>query len=286
MTTLAAKDYRVLSVQYPAYTKSIDFCKGFDLFLDSVGIKQAHFFGTSLSGYLLQKFAFHFQNRVASLILCNSFADTRPFYDSSACAALLPLMPHFMLKNLIVDAFPRMAVDIDSKNATEFMASQLDDLSAADLSARLTLNCEGSNCHPLPIEEEKITLLESHDNTVLSPDLRINQRKRYPEAKIAWLKNGGDFPFLSRPDEVNMHVQVHMRRIEGFRRGVDHESEEDRLAREQEDRQEEQRLEIIRQQKVAERQAQRNPFADEDPVFTSTTCTSQKIIRRAFSLQR
>mgnify|MGYP002012075127 CR=1 FL=1 len=134
MRTMAAKDYRVFSVQYPGYSRSMDFCKGFDLFLDAVGVKQAHFFGTSLSGYLLQKFCYHFSHRVSSLMLCNSFANTIPFYESSACASLLPLMPHFMLKSLIVDAFPRLAADIESKNATEFMAAQLDDISAGDLS--------------------------------------------------------------------------------------------------------------------------------------------------------
>lgn len=33
--------------------------------------------------------------------------------------------------------------------------------------------------------------------------------ERYPGARRAYLKNGGDFPFLSRPDEVNLHLQVH-----------------------------------------------------------------------------
>ncbi len=111
---LSEKGYRVYSVQFPAYMRAMDWCKGFDLFLDAVKIKEGHFFGTSLSGYLLQRFTALHPSKVLSLILCNSFADTRPFHDSSACAPLLPLMPHFMLKNLIVDAFPRLAPDIES----------------------------------------------------------------------------------------------------------------------------------------------------------------------------
>lgn len=32
--------------------------------------------------------------------------------------------------------------------------------------------------------------------------------QRYPNSTLATLKSGGDFPFLSRPDEVNLHLQV------------------------------------------------------------------------------
>ena len=30
----------------------------------------------------------------------------------------------------------------------------------------------------------------------------------YPDAKRAHLKDGGNFPYLSRSDEVNIHIQV------------------------------------------------------------------------------
>ena len=93
---------------------------------------------------------------------------------------------------------------------------------------------------------------------------RKDQRSRYPEAKVAWLKDGGDFPFLSRPDEINMHVEVHMRRVEGFVRGVEPEDETEKLARELAEQAEAERLEALRAQKLAERQRQRNPFEGED----------------------
>lgn len=45
------------------------------------------------------------------------------------------------------------------------------------------------------------------------PDrLREELLKYYPLAKRALLKSGGNFPFLSRSDEFNMHVEVHLRR--------------------------------------------------------------------------
>ena len=55
-----------------------------------------------------------------------------------------------------------------------------------------------------------------------------------------------------------------MRRIEGFVRGVEPEDETAILARELAEQAEEERLEALRLQKLAERQRQRNPFENED----------------------
>lgn len=38
--------------------------------------------------------------------------------------------------------------------------------------------------------------------------MREEVYKFYPEAKIAEMKTGGNFPYLSRPDEMNMLIQV------------------------------------------------------------------------------
>lgn len=35
---------------------------------------------------------------------------------------------------------------------------------------------------------------------------------RFPNAKLATMRNGGPFPFLAAADEVSMHVELHMRR--------------------------------------------------------------------------
>ncbi|KAB1217084.1 Maspardin [Morella rubra] len=48
---------------------------------------------------------------------------------------------------------------------------------------------------------------------VVSQHLKDELSERYPEARRAYLKSGGDFPFLSRPDEVNLHLQLHLRRV-------------------------------------------------------------------------
>jgi maspardin len=51
------------------------------------------------------------------------------------------------------------------------------------------------------------------DQCALSQTAREELYKLYPDAKRAHLKSGGNFPYLSRSDEVNMHLIIHLRQF-------------------------------------------------------------------------
>ena len=50
--------------------------------------------------------------------------------------------------------------------------------------------------------------LKTNDYCSIPQQLKDQLSERYPGARRAYLKTGGDFPFLSRSDEVNLHLQV------------------------------------------------------------------------------
>lgn len=50
--------------------------------------------------------------------------------------------------------------------------------------------------------------MKTNDYSAIPQQLKDQLSERYPGARRAQLKTGGDFPFLSRPDEVNLHLQV------------------------------------------------------------------------------
>lgn len=76
---LSNHGYRVISAEYPSYFLVDDFIDGFKKFLEYFNLESVHIFGASLGGFLAQKFAQVYPKLVASLILCNSFADTSRF---------------------------------------------------------------------------------------------------------------------------------------------------------------------------------------------------------------
>ncbi len=51
-------------------------------------------------------------------------------------------------------------------------------------------------------------ILQTNDYCAVPSVLKAKVSARYPGARGAFLKSGGDFPFLSRADEVNLHAQV------------------------------------------------------------------------------
>lgn len=50
--------------------------------------------------------------------------------------------------------------------------------------------------------------MQVNDHSALSESVKEEMYKCYPDARRAHLKTGGNFPFLSRPDEVNLFLQV------------------------------------------------------------------------------
>jgi len=212
--SLCPKGYRLISVQYPPVMDHLAWCKGFDKFLDKMQLEKVHLFGTSLGGYLGQCFVTYKPQRVLSLVLCNTYADTQYYKDNAPCIQMFPLMPEFMLKRLILSNFPTKIMEAEIANSVDFMVQQLETLTQAELASRLTLNCsvaETLKPAELPLDRSKITIMDTLDEVAVPEKVREEVYKFYPDAKFADLKTGGNFPYLSRSDEVNMHLQVHLR---------------------------------------------------------------------------
>jgi len=213
--SLCPKGYRLISIQFPPYMTHDQWCKAFDRFLDKIGVDKVHLFGTSLGGYLAQCFIQYRPQRVLSLILCNAFADTQYYKDNAPCAGMFPLMPEFVLKRMILNNFPEGKLESDVADSVDFMVQQLESLNQSELASRLTLNCLESSLKPaeLPFDKTKITMIDCLDEVALPERVREELYKLYPEAKIAELKVGGNFPYVSKPDETNLYIEVHLRGV-------------------------------------------------------------------------
>ena len=54
----------------------------------------------------------------------------------------------------------------------------------------------------------QITIIDVNDECVLSNRVKKETHKYYPDARLASLKDGGNFPYLSRSGEVNVFLRV------------------------------------------------------------------------------
>ncbi|KAF0291665.1 Maspardin [Amphibalanus amphitrite] len=174
LLSLSSRGYRVLSVSYPVYWSVQEFCEGFRRLLDELRLDKVHLFGSFLGAFLAQKFveATRQSPRVASLLLCQAFVDTR-IYKKTAVSPFYWLVPGLVLKNMILQGFPSHdCVRPDIANSFDFMVDQ------------------------------------ALDATALTEQARAEAERCYPHARVAHLKTGGNFPFLTRPDETDMFIQA------------------------------------------------------------------------------
>ncbi|XP_034935148.1 maspardin-like [Chelonus insularis] len=214
--SLTAKGYRIISAEPPVYWNVKEWCDGFKRLIDYMELDRVHLFGASLGGFLIQKFAEINAHcpRVASLVLCNTFSDTSVFsYNESA--ALFWVLPSLLLKKMVMGNFTTNKVDNDMIDAIDFMVERLETLSQAELASRLTLNCINCYVEPHKMGDLPVTIIDVFDEYALSNIVREEMYKCYPSAKLAHLKSGGNFPYLSRSAEVNLHLQIHLRQFEG-----------------------------------------------------------------------
>ncbi|KAG5249215.1 maspardin [Salix suchowensis] len=211
--SLSMKGYRVISVDIPRVWNLHEWIQAFENFLDVIDVHHIHLYGTSLGGFLAQLFAQHRPRRVKSLILSNTFLETRSFASAMPWAPVVNWTPSFLLKRYVLTGIRDGPHEPFIADSVDFVASQVETLSSDDLASRLTLNVDAASVGSLLLSDSFITIMDTNDYCAIPQQLKDQLSDRYPEARCARLKSGGDFPFLSRPDEVNLHLQLHLRRV-------------------------------------------------------------------------
>ena len=117
-------------------------------------------------------------------------------------------MPGSMLRGMVMGGLETDSPDPTLVRASDFMAERLETLGQATLASRLSINCTPAYVKPHLVNDLPVTVLNVWDHSALSQEVKEEVYKCYPGAKQAHLKNGGNFPFLSRSDEVNMYLLV------------------------------------------------------------------------------
>lgn len=217
MDYLAKLGCRVISLQYPCYSYLKNWIKNLCNILEYLNIKKAHFFASDLGGYLIQLYSKLYPSRVESLILCNSYRSTEDFASiaslRSVYGKVYSFFPHMLLKKIILENYIYLnysRVDLKEKNSLEFMSNELDLISGADLGGRISLQLSGEVVDGIYVPDRNITILQTLNN-LHSDQINDDMRSAYPQAKHAIMKSGGQFPYLSRHEEVNLYVSVHLR---------------------------------------------------------------------------
>eukprot|EP01083_Nonionella_stella_P299506 1017567_1 len=215
LVSLGLRGYRVLSVTIPTTSTVELFIKSLSQFLTYLNIDELHLLGTSLGGYLALSFTAQHPSRIVSLILTNSFINTRLFQANAPWISIhqySEIMPEFYLRRYITQALPTDSPSLCTALATDFVLKQVNSLSRDELSARLSLNFSKHSINKLNYPQSAITIIDVHDKTALDQGMKDQLYVLLNQAKYSLMKHGGDFPYLSNYEEYTMLIQVHLRR--------------------------------------------------------------------------
>ena len=212
--SIAPRGYRVISVQIPAYWTVSEFCDAFHNFVDTIPHRRLHFYGAGLGGFLAMQYAVRKPERVASLMLTHSFLDTQALkFGLPYSAAMLRWLPDFLVRSSYRTIMPKGRVSIELANAAELAIGHTMQRSRDELASRLALSMAHSSVvNRLHIPQTAITIIDTLDRS--APAVKLTQQTTgyLPDARRAFLKSGGEFPYIAVPDEVNVHLVVHLRR--------------------------------------------------------------------------
>ncbi|CDF36879.1 unnamed protein product [Chondrus crispus] len=212
--SIAPRGYRVISVQIPAYWTVSEFCDAFHNFVDTIPHRRLHFYGAGLGGFLAMHYTVRKPERVASLMLTHSFLDTEALkFGLPYSAAMLRWLPDFLVRSSYRTIMPKGRVSIELANAAELAIGHTMKRSRDELASRLALAMAHSSVvSRLHIPQTAITIIDTLDRSAPAVELTQQTTGYLPDARRAFLKSGGEFPYIAVPDEVNVHLVVHLRR--------------------------------------------------------------------------
>eukprot|EP00049_Salpingoeca_infusionum_P019234 m.360981 g.360981 ORF g.360981 m.360981 type:complete len:331 (-) comp19262_c0_seq1:359-1351(-) len=211
---LSAAGYRCIAVDYPIVWDVDTFVVSAIKLLDALKLPAVHICGASVGAFLAQKLAevTHRRPRVLSLFLINGFTDTAVF-KSAPPAAVARFLPGFMLRRMLMNNLPSDKVEPEIARSIDFIVDEMELLERAQLASRFVLNVRPAFVQPEDIINQKlpITIMEVNDRSVVSAEVSLQLQKCYPNAKAAQLRSGGNFPYISRADEVNVFLKIHLK---------------------------------------------------------------------------
>ena len=171
--------------------------------MDHLGLASANLLGTSLGGYIAQRFAGRHGARIETLFLANSLSRTDQLardFDHAAIAVRTG-------GDIRAGVEAGIAAYAETDPAVAVLKKILVDhgrhcLTDAMVKSRMLALASLTEPPPLAVPEERIVLIESDDDPVIAAAGRVHMRQRYPGAPCHTLTSG-HFPYVTRADRYS-----------------------------------------------------------------------------------
>jgi len=198
------KDFRVISVTYPAVNSLDELSDGIIDILNREKIEKVNIIGTSLGGYLTQFLLKNYPKRLNKIIIANSFPPNGLYRSQNAGKGkVLPFVPEWLLMKM----FGKNIEDrvVPAANGNQLVKAYLIEQASGLMSKKQFVgrfHCVMQDFIPPDPEQIKnrILIIESDNDPLVPKVLRDSLKLTYPMAKVFTFHNTGHFTYLNQPD--------------------------------------------------------------------------------------
>ncbi|KAK2948452.1 putative maspardin [Blattamonas nauphoetae] len=225
---LPKKGIRLIAVQPPPVLHHDHFIVAFENFLNYIGVQHVHLLGCGLGGFLIMLYARIHNKRVLSSIFINSFASN---IGLQTAINEIEMLPAFTLRNYLSRWQLKFEVsdynntqDLADQAAYEFFKDRMNELKQVELFSALCLQSREAFIDKRKLRRETTTIIETDKFTngpyaqtglgCMPAMVRTSCGDLLNRCRFVTLKDGWDFPVIANSDEICLHIEVHLRRLD------------------------------------------------------------------------
>lgn len=210
MPAINSRGYRAVTISYKNSDNFKDFADGFNELMLHLQIRTVHLVGNDLGGFLALQVSSAPKKvfLTKSIVLINSYATNSQFKSGGLNFGLLKLIS---AKSDILDEFSKFDVYSNMSNSLLFVTHEIETLSSDIARARVQLRQSKALPLDLQIPQEAVMVVDVADKKIqYSED--SDPMKKYPNAILSLMKEGGDWPHLEVPQDLIQYLLVHLRK--------------------------------------------------------------------------
>lgn len=223
MPALAARGYRVLTIGYPDYQSYIPYHKGFCELMYHLKIMEIHFIGNDFGGFVsLQLNSAPKKTYLPkSITLINSYTNIDHYAPTGINS--IRLFRAVTAKSVLIEELVNNHLLEHPTQSIMFIGHEIEAITNKSAVCRVELRKKKGYPIDILIPDEAVMIVESNDRAINYPEDSLPSKK-FPKAKYALMKEGGDYPHLEAPNDLLPYIMSHLRQFSSEQ--IDVESEE------------------------------------------------------------
>ena len=194
-------DLPIVTVNAPDIEDATAMVAGTADLLTALNLPRVNLIGSSLGGYLAQKFALDFPDRVEQLAIANGFIDIEPFRATAPSASSIAGMDAAALvaKNVgeLLDSPSSDDGQVRLKAAVKALVGPAQTLE--NYKSRMLLMMSATPLAAPPISPDRVTIVDDDRDPMIPPAMRAAVRERFARSEQHAIDGGGHLPAIQRP---------------------------------------------------------------------------------------